>query len=291
MGYTPDSVADFQRTLQRCLDEHKLLVLDRDWRPTIDHTLDFTLRGGSYSENGLDASGVLFSWKSDNNYGTPMFRFRTDGEENKNFVFRGVSVYGDGYSAPPGSFLEVRAASGAAIRNFLIIDNTCEHVQNGIFMDGEIFEGFIVRPKGAYCRDNFIWVRQGYDIPGIMSNIFIENPSARTCSANLGEARGIYADNCASVLVRGGNFISLDGPAIDAPIGIKLVDGCSYENVGNTGHAAIVINDNYFYTTISNNDAANTKGNMHYLLDYSGREDTPLNLTNNNLYNCELRRP
>jgi hypothetical protein len=286
----PHSPEDLAAALQYALDHGRLLTLDPDTRLTIDRTLDFTLRGGHYFENGLQAHGAHFTWKSDGNYGTPMFRFQTDGEENKNFVFRGVSAYGDGYAAPPANFLEVRGSSGAAVRNFLIADNTFEHVQTGIYLEGEVFEGFIVRPKGSYCRDNGIWVRQGYEIPGIMSNIFIENPSLRTGPANLGEARGIFCDACASVLVRGGNFIALDGPAILAPIGVKLVSDCSYENVGNTGHAAIVVSDNYFYTTITNIDASNTGGQMTYVLDYGGREDN-LNLANINLYNCEVMKP
>jgi len=290
--YKPANVDDFCAAQQAALDDGRMLMLDPSTVLEFSQPAVFTLRGTKFP-TGLWAYGSLFKWRTDGNWERTMLRYTTAGAENQYLTIKGLTVQADqtnGAQASPGKVLCIDAVSNAAIRGATIDDVTIEGCVNGIWIEGEVFESYIRHPRLSWCRHAGIVVRHGYDIPGVCSNIFISQPDVTRAPANMGDAIGILADRCSSVIISDGNFISLDGPAIHGTNGLKSVVNCEFENTGNVGGAAIVIDQNDFSSTVLACRGSNTDGKMKYLLRYSGDPATLIQ-AHNWMYNGEVMAP
>jgi len=290
----PASVDEFVRQLQWHLDNGGMMVLDPTTDLELTHPVTFTLRGGWSWPNGLSAYGARFRWKTDGDWTRTMFTFKTaEGEENHYFTLRGLGINGDqtgGAQASPLALLRIEARSGAAIRGAQIDDLCGEGCQTGIWVEGEVFESYINRPRLSWCRNAGIVCRHGYDIPGVLSNIYITQPNITRCSANMGAAMGIHCDGADSVLVSDGNFISLDGPGIKATHGVKRIRHCDFENVGNVNGVAIEIDSTNFWSQVIACEGSNTQGNMPYLL-WHGGDPSKLDHAGCRMYDGDILAP
>jgi hypothetical protein len=223
-----------------------------------------------------------------------MFKFETvAGQESRNLTILGLSILGDateGAAPPAGKLVELIGRNQCAIRGFLITDLNWEHGCTALWMEGEVFEGYVVRPRGTWARDYGIVTRHGYEIDGVLSNVYIMQPNITRQPARLGMATGIFCDRTNSVIVEGGNFISLDGPAIKASNGIKRLAYCDYENTGNTAGAAIEIDRTDYWSQLIANEGSNTQGNMKYLI-YHGGDPACLDETLSRMYGGEVMAP
>lgn len=291
--YKPNSVADFVAAQQKCLDDGKMLMLDPSTVLEFTTPVEFKLRGGFSFPNGLWAYGAQFKWKTDGDWTRRMLTYKTEGQENQYFTIKGLSINGDqtgGSQASPDRLLYVEGRSGAAIRGFQIDDFTWEGCLHGLWIEGEVFEGYVNRPRGSWSRHAGIVCRHGYDIPGVFSNVYIIEPNITRAPANMGTAMGIFCDRACSVLIEQGNFISLDGPAIKGSNGVKRISNCDFENAGNVRGNAIEIDDNDFWSQVLACEGSNTSGNMPYLLRYGGNP-AALDLVNCRMYNGTVLRP
>jgi len=274
--YRPNSVEDFVVAQQKCLDDGCLLMLDPSTRLEFTEGVHFTLRGGFAFPNGLWAYGAQFSWKNDSDWTHRMITYETDGHENQYFTLQGLSINGDqsGGALPgPERLVTLQAKSGAAVRGFQIDDFTFQGCQTGLWIEGEVFEGYVNRARGSWCRNAGIVCRHNYDVPGVLSNVYILAPNITRCPINMGKAMGIHCDRAPSVLIEQGNFISLDGPAIYGDAGVKRISNCDFENTGNIGGAAIVMDRSDFWSDVLYCEGSNTVGQMKYLIQYGGNPD------------------
>jgi hypothetical protein len=140
-----------------------------------------------------------------------------------------------------------------------------------------------MRNAGVVCR-------HGYDIPGVLSNVYITRPNITRCPQNMGAAMGIFCDQANSVLIDNGNFISLDGPAIKGTNGVKRISNCDFENTGNTDGAAIVIDRSDYWSQIIACEGSNTQGQMKYLLRHGG-DPNNLDIALCRMYDGEVMAP
>jgi hypothetical protein len=291
--YKPNCVADFVAAQQKCLDEGRMLVLDPSTTLEFTEGVTFTLRGGFNVANGLWAYGTRFLWKSDNTWAHRMITYTTDGQENQYFTLQGLSINGDqtnGSMGSPERLITIEARSGAAIRGFQIDDFTFQGGQTGLWIEGEVFEGYVNRARGSWMRHAGIVCRHNYDIPGVLSNVYIIAPNITRCPQNMGDAIGIFCDRAPSVLIEQGNFISLDGPAIYGDAGVKRISNCDFENTGNTGNAAIVIDRSDFWSQVLFCEGSNTQGNMKYLLEHRGNPDS-IDVFGCRMYGGDIMKP
>jgi hypothetical protein len=292
--YKPNSVADFVAAQQKCLDEGRMLMLDPSTELEFSAPVKFTLRGGFSVAHGLWAYGTRFKWKvPDGDWTHRMITYTTDGQENQYFTLQGLSINGDqtGGSQPsPERLITVEARSGAAIRGFQIDDFTWQGCQTGLWLEGEVFEGYVNRPRGSWSRTAGIVCRHNYDIPGVLSNVYIIAPNITRCPINMGKAMGIWCDRAPSVLIEQGNFISLDGPAIYGDAGVKRISNCDFENTGNTGGAAIVIDRSDFWSQVLFCEGSNTQGLMKYLLSHGGNPDS-IDVFGCRMYGGDILKP
>jgi hypothetical protein len=289
----PNCVADFVAAQQKCLDEGSLLMLDPSTRLEFTEEVKFTLRSGFNVAHGLWAYGTQFSWRTDGDWTRRMITYTTDGRENQYFTLQGLSINGDltgGAQASPERLITIEAMSGAAIRGFQIDDFTWQGCQTGLWIEGEVFEGYVNRPRGSWSRNAGIVCRHNYDIPGVLSNVYIIAPNITRCPQNMGKAIGIWCDRAPSVLIEQGNFISLDGPAIYGDAGVKRISNCDFENTGNTGGAAIVIDRSDFWSQVLFCEGSNTTGYMKYLLKHGGRPES-IDVFGCRMYNGEIMAP
>lgn len=281
--YRPNSVEDFCAAQQKCLDDGRVLMLDPSTDLEVSAPLPpFILRQHSFA-NGLWAYGARFRWKvPDGEWSHTMFTYSTDGgpdgQESQYFTLAGLSINGDqtGGSQPsPQRLVDLHARSGRAIRGFQIDDLSCMGGQTGLWIEGEVFEGYVNRMRASWMRNAGIVCRHQYDIPGVLSNVYIIGPNITRCPINMGLAMGIHCDRANSVMIEQGNFISLDGPAIYGDAGVKRISNCDFENTGNAGGAAIVMDRADFWSDVLYCEGSNTNGYMKYLLQYGGN---PANL-------------
>jgi len=186
--------------------------------------------------------------------------------------------------------VRIEARSGAAIRGAQIDDLCGQGCQSGLWIEGEVFESYINSPRLSWCRNAGIVLRQGYDIPGVLSNVYVTNPNITRCPANMGAAMGIFCDRANSVLVSDGNFISLDGPAIKASNGVKRVRHCDFENTGNVNGVAIEIDGTDFWSQVIACEGSNTQGNMPYLL-WHGGDPEKLDCAGCRMYDGQIYAP
>jgi hypothetical protein len=291
--YKPTSQAAFQLALQTAIDNQQMLFLEPGTVLTITSEMTFTLPGSDGDNTkrpGLWAYGSRFEWQSDNTGIAGMMTFTTSGE-NCYFHMAGLSGYGAGYAHTPANhFVKLIAHNSKALRDFRLVDLTCKHFYNGLWLEGEVFEGYIDSFSCEWVRDAGIHIE--HTAPDVLSNIFIDKPSIIRCPASLGPAKGIYLKgNTNSVAITNGNFISLDGPAIHAEGGVKRVRDCSFENCGNTAGICVQIDSIAFFTRITGCDAANTQGKMLYFVKSPTTDPTKFTQSGNDMYNGTVLAP
>lgn len=291
--YKPSSQADFQTALQAAIDNQQTLFLDPTTVLTISGEMTFTLPGSDGDNTkrpGLWAYGSRFVWQSDGVGTAGMMTFTTSGEDAY-FYLAGLSGYGAGYDHTPAHhFVKLIAHSGRALRDFRVVDLTCKHFYNGLWLEGEVFEGFIDNFSSEWCRDAGIHLE--HTPPDVLSNIFINRPSIIRAPQNLGPGKGVYCVGSAnSVMVNDGNFISLAGPAIHGESGVKKIRGCSFENCGTVDGAAIQIDTVSFVTLISGCDGSNTGGHMPYLIRCPQQDPAKFTQANNYIYSGTVMEP
>jgi hypothetical protein len=283
--YKPNSVDDLQAALQHCLDEGKMLMLDPTTRLTGNRELRFIPRGHPFP-HGISAYGAQFTWQSDGKYDTTWFNFETEANtESRNLTINGLSFLGDSTSgsAPPcGKLVRLAGRNHSAIRGFSVDDLNFEHCGTALWMEAEVFEGYARRIRGTYARYAGVVCRHGYEIDGVLSNVYILEPNITRCSANMGESMGILCDRTNSVIIDQGNFISLDGPAIKATNGVKRLSDCDFENTGNVRGNAIEIDGTDYWSQVLFCEGSNTQGNMNYLVAY-GDDEAKLDM-----YGCRM---
>ena len=180
---------------------------------------------------------------------------------------------------------------GATVRGMLIENFTAEGGQTGIWLEGEVFESYLNHPRMSWMRNAGIVCRHGYpEMPGVLSNIFIDQPDITRCPQNMGKAMGIFCDQACSVIITDGNFISLDGPGIKGTMGVKSIMNCEFENAGQTNGAAIELDAQQYFSQVLFCRGSKTNGAMKYLIRHGGHPDA-LDVVACRMYNGEIVAP
>lgn len=258
--FNPSTGAELQTAWQAALDGGYHLMCDPRARPIVTTPIMLKARDQGSQAHGIMANGMQL--RSGMNGGTMVtIELAALQCRHMDVIRLGLEGYGPSDVKANGLLVKSRRAVG---ENGLYVPRieslTVEGCQDGLIIDGYVFEGLIDAPRAANC-DRSIVMRM--DAGNILSNMLIRTPLLRACRV------GIECEYANSVMITGsGSFIDISERAIVASNGCKLIEGCDFENAGSGFAIDIATSD--FRMTMRDLTGSNTANNMPKLARYRG---------------------